>query len=221
MATSKPSVWLQDPDLYPRVLEDFRAFKSKIVALKSSDESSAFLLTGTEGAVGTSTACVNLCMTLALDMPDKSILLVDANLDSPSIEDRGNQGLLGLLQEGGDMEDVLQPSPSQNLYVIAAGQKGVGSGMPFSVDAFSAFLEKAKKRFDYVLMDSAPILRSSLTRMLAPRVDAVVLVVEANRTRSEVVSAAQVNLRDEGANLVGCFLNRRRFVIPRWLYRFI
>jgi Mrp family chromosome partitioning ATPase len=55
--------------------------------------------------------------------------------------------------------------------------------------------------------------------MLAPGVDGVVLVVEADRTKRDQIQRAQRTIEMANGNLLGLVLNKRRYVVPRWLYR--
>jgi len=70
-----------------------------------------------------------------------------------------------------------------------------------------------------VVLDTPPVLESPLALALAPTVDGVVLVVEAERTRVAVARAARDALVAGGANLLGVVLNRRRFHVPAGLYK--
>ena len=78
-----------------------------------------------------------------------------------------------------------------------------------------------RQRFRFVLIDSAPIVPFLDGCILASVVDAVVFVVESDRTRSEVVDHAIENLRSRGAKILGIVLNKRVFYIPNYIYRFL
>jgi hypothetical protein len=73
--------------------------------------------------------------------------------------------------------------------------------------------------FDYTLIDCPSIKDSYEAAMLAPGVDGVVLVVEADRTKRDQIQRAQRTIEMANGNLLGLVLNKRRYVVPRWLYR--
>ncbi len=73
--------------------------------------------------------------------------------------------------------------------------------------------------FDYTLIDCPSISSSYETAMLAPNVDGVVLVVEADRTRRDQIFRAKQTIEMARGNLMGLVLNRRRHVVPEWFYR--
>lgn len=229
-STKPPSAagafWLHTPlQQDQQVLEAFRNLKNKLVSFRSREQFRTFLLTGTESGVGVSTVVGNLALVLGMDLSDQRILLVDANLSVPSLHRHfglaGGPGLMDHLFGGVPEEEIICDTTLPNLKIIAAGETGQGIYSPFELSKFSAFLTQQKRHFDFILFDSAPALRSSHTRNLSLHVDGVVVVAEANRTHWEVLTELQRQLADDGGRLLGGFLNKRRFVIPRWLYRFI
>lgn len=80
------------------------------------------------------------------------------------------------------------------------------------------FWDHIGARADLVILDTPPVLGSPLTLALAPTVDGVILVIEAERTRAAVAEAARDSLRASGANLLGVVFNKRRYHVPRGLY---
>ena len=72
--------------------------------------------------------------------------------------------------------------------------------------------------FDYVFLDCGSLSRSDVAALLAPSVEGVVLVVEAERTRKEQVRKAMDTIETANGNLLGCVLNKRRYAVPNWIY---
>jgi len=73
---------------------------------------------------------------------------------------------------------------------------------------------------DLVVVES-PHLGTPLGLAIAPTVDGVVLVVEADRTRIDKAEAARESLIGGGANLLGVVLDKRRFWVPNWLWEML
>jgi len=84
---------------------------------------------------------------------------------------------------------------------------------------WSAILEALRPNFDLVLIDSPALERSYDAVMLAPYVDTTLLVVEAEATRSAVVLNLRDRILEVGGAIAGTILNKRRFHIPRSIYR--
>lgn len=219
-----PVLWMLTPNKFPFALESFRALKNKVTALKENENLSIFLITGASRKVGGSTVTFNLAITLGMDLSEKRLLLVDANLEHPSLDKAFNispsPGLKDHIFEGRSLQTVLQEGPLPNLDLLSVG-KSSQLISPFDTEEFSEFIEDVKTIYDVVLFDSAPALHSSQTRLISAKADGVIIVVEANSTRWEVVSELKRQLEIESARIVGSFLNKRIFVIPKWVYRFI
>lgn len=76
-----------------------------------------------------------------------------------------------------------------------------------------------RSQFDYVLID-CPSLRTSADVLgIAPLVDGVVLVVEANRTQPYQVLHAERQIEAAGGSIQGHILNKRKYFVPNWIYR--
>ena len=72
--------------------------------------------------------------------------------------------------------------------------------------------------FEYVFLDCGALRKSDIASLLAPSVDGVVLVVEAERTRKEQIRKAMDTIATAKGNLLGCVLNKRRYSVPNWIY---
>jgi capsular exopolysaccharide synthesis family protein len=180
--------------------------------------------TGVDREVGVTTVASNLALVLAWDLFDHRILLVDASLANPATARAfgGSQepGLLNYLTNDVDLQQVVQPTIRPNLEVIGTGRATIQVLSPFNLLKFDTFLEEARNRYDYVVMDTAPILRSSDSFIISGKVDGVILVAKANHSRYEVINDIESRLQKE-AKLTGIVLNRRRFVIPKILYKYV
>lgn len=81
--------------------------------------------------------------------------------------------------------------------------------------------ENPGNEFDYLIYDSLPINSSSTVNMLASKVDGVIMVIHAGKTRWEVAKKAKEQLEMGHANIIGVVLNRKRHVIPGFIYNLI
>ena len=76
-----------------------------------------------------------------------------------------------------------------------------------------------RKPYRFILVDMPATSDMSSTARMASKCDGVILVVEAEHLRWEVVQREKEQLEKWHANIVGVVLNKRRFPIPGWLYR--
>lgn len=89
----------------------------------------------------------------------------------------------------------------------------------FYSPAITDYWESLRERYDLVLIDSAPASVSPDGIEIARGVDGVVIVVEAEKTRWQVVENLKQKIENRGGNILGIVFNKRRFYIPDSIYR--
>ncbi len=97
----------------------------------------------------------------------------------------------------------------------------LGAPRPSRTEITVSPLGALRERYDVVLIDCGSLASSVDLLCVAPHSDGVVLVVEAGRTTRDQLERAVKVVRESGARLAGCVLNKRRYPIPAWLYRFV
>lgn len=222
---AQTDLWMTDPKKYPGLTDNLRLVKNKLKALNQEQQDKVFLFTGADNNVGTSTLVINLGLILARDLSDRRILLIDACLSRPSLHDVLGQpiapGVLDNLSKDDDLSRITRNCLLPNLDVITIGEDSSQISSPYDLQRFGKLLEEAAAEYDFVLLDSDPALKSSHSRILTTKVDGVILVAESHMTRWEVLVELRRQLENDKARLVGGILNKRRFPIPKWVYRFI
>jgi Mrp family chromosome partitioning ATPase len=116
-------------------------------------------------------------------------------------------------------QDSAAPQKS-NLDLVTLGLNTGQLLSPFDLRRFPEFISEVQAEYDLVLIDGSPVFTSSHSLIISNHVDGIILVVEACRTRYEVV-ANMKNLLERHGKILGGVLNKRRFVIPTYVYRFL
>jgi len=218
-------LWMNDPLTYPDIMDSLRIVKNRMARLQREENGKIFLVTGPDRKVGTSTLTFNLGLIIARDMLDQRILLVDASLSNPELHTvfsvPQEPGLMDYLLKNLAIDQITRESPLPNMQLVPVGRIVDEVTSPFDLKRFTNFLDEVRQQYDWILLDSAPVLRSSHSRVLSPKMDGVITVAETNVTRWEVLVELREQLIKDGAKLVGGILNKRRFVIPKWVYRSI
>ena len=80
-------------------------------------------------------------------------------------------------------------------------------------------IDLLRNEFDYALIDCSSLKESGDLLSVAPFVDGVILVTEANRTRREQIQRAERTIETAQGRLFGHVLNKRTYAIPEWIYR--
>ncbi len=150
------------------------------------------------------------------------ILLVDANIDQPSVHRffglDPDDGLAEIIESERDWRIYARPIKNTNMELITAGQTDMNSAELLGSDYFRALVRQWRNEFGYILFNSPPVLQYVSSLSLAAIVDGVVLVIRAGQTRWEVARSAKRKLVAAHANLLGVTLNRHKENIPDAYY---
>ena len=151
------------------------------------------------------------------------MLFRSANLRNPVLHSHtnvsGSPGFCEVMDGNDDLDRVIQQSALPNLFVLASGVSPANPTAIFESDRLTELIQTLKTEFDWVIFDAAPINQYGDTALLAPLLDGVVMVVQAENKRAEVAIQAVNRLESAGANILGGVLNGRRYVIPDIIYR--
>lgn len=206
-------VWTQYETLHSSLGKALGGVRGKAIVFASSVEGE-----------GTSTVVAEYGASLG-STKERGTLLVDANFRAPRLHEifevPGETGLADVLSGKKDLEEAALRLGEDYLYLLPAGTTTTSPGALVTVTRFTRFLEKAKERFALVLVDSPPILPYAETAIIATASDGVALVVESERTKREIVIRAKSALEEANSRILGVVLNRRRYVIPEFLYRYL
>nr|WP_321403137.1 hypothetical protein [uncultured Desulfobacter sp.] len=159
----------------------------------------------------------------------KKIAVVDFNLEHPDITDTMNnpeQGwALNASEENGDPDitDWCFNYPSDahpNLFFIPQGRLPADGMDSSSVSqVFSQAMAGLKEQFDLVLVDGPSVLTSLAMLTNTRPFDGVFIVVEAEKTREQVVLTAIDQLKAADPNILGTIMNKRHHHIPDFIYK--
>ncbi|KKK59613.1 hypothetical protein LCGC14_3032650, partial [marine sediment metagenome] len=204
-------------------LEMYQQVKVKLITRFPDASIKTILITSTAHGDGSSTTAVGFATALARDCKLK-VLLIDVNFRSPSLHEVFNidhdQGLFDLLtRDNNDKPAIFKKTGHGDLYVIPSGGIHSGPLTFFESIRFDNFLKTVREKFSYVILDAPPVNGCSESRILGPKVDGVILVLESGKTRRQVAIRAKQELEDAGAKVLGVVLNKRKYYIPHWIYK--
>jgi capsular exopolysaccharide synthesis family protein len=161
---------------------------------------------------GKTTTAINLAGALA-QASDTRILLVDADLRRGSVNeqftfrDPSGVGLAGAIADSGlALADVVRLLAGFNLSVLPAGRCPAAPYEAFKSPRFAALLHEARQTYDYVIVDTPPLIPVPDSRIIAKCIDGFLLVVSAHRTRQRFVEEALDII--EPAKMAGIVFNR-------------
>jgi succinoglycan biosynthesis transport protein ExoP len=193
----------------PMAMEAFRSLRTSIL-LSASPVPRLILITSALPGEGKTTTAVSLGVTLA--SLGSRVVVVDCDMRKPAchltagVENR--PGFVKCLTGQTDLAEAILPVPGvANLSVIPCGPIPPNPAEVLSSPVTGELLQRLRTQFDYVLLDSPPVLSVADTRILATLTDAVVLVTRAHSTPYDVVRRARTTLYGSGARILGVALN--------------
>jgi len=119
------------------------------------------------------------------------------------------------------LEEVVKETPISNLSVITGGIPHTSPSSIFESSLLDSLIEQMETRADWVLFDSPPINAYNDSRTLATKMDGVVMVVQAEKTRWEVAQSARQRMEHDNVNILGVVLNKKKMHIPEWAYKML
>ena len=173
---------------------------------------------------GVSTVAANISAMLAQGRCGQ-VLLVDTNIRYPSahriFQTRLEPGLTNIPTADYDYGDIIVSERFKNLHILAAGMPNGSPPGILRPAQFTKLINSMKRDYRHVVFDMPAMKEARSSARLASLCDGVVLVIEAERLRWEVLLEAKARLLKWNANTLGVVLNKRRFPIPEWLYRML
>ncbi|MEJ2887993.1 polysaccharide biosynthesis tyrosine autokinase [Actinomycetospora aeridis] len=185
------------------------SYRRTRAALRSvADDRRCLVLTGTGPDQGTSTAAVDLAVAFAAS--GASVLLVDADLRSPTLADAltldTHVGLREVLERGVDVDAAIQRWSRGGIDVLSAGATGSRPSELLVGERLRSVLATLRERYDHVLVDTPPVTDAADAVDVARHADGVVLVVRRGSARPDDVDVAASALGLAGATVFGALL---------------
>jgi tyrosine-protein kinase Etk/Wzc len=159
---------------------------------------------------GKSTIALYLAATMALG--NSRVLLVDADMRRGRLHEffraAPGPGLAEILNRDTSAARAIVHAELNNLSFLPAGQAKRNPGELVLSSEWSRFLEEARQQFDYILVDTPPVLATNDVAGLASKADGVLFVVRASYTSARMARGALGVLRQRHANVLGLIFNR-------------
>jgi len=191
--------------------EQYRALRHAVEQLHRSAGLMALAVSSATVGDGKTTTAINLAGALAQD-PEARILLVDADLRRASVGDRlglrnaRDRGLVdAILDPDLTLEDMVRRRPPYNLSVLFAGRLPAAPYEVLKSPRLGNLLDQARQQYDFIVLDTPPIVLAQDCRVISKWVDGFLLVVGADKTPAKLVEEA-LN-RMEPNKIVGFVFN--------------
>ena len=181
--------------------------KLQAKARRTERPAQVIAVTGTAADDGQAAVAANLAVVMA--KTGVRTLLLDGDLRAPALHDMfqlPNRGLTECLTAGTDYHELIQPV--DGLAVVTGGAAAANAGELLSGKRMQELLQAVRGEYDYVFVNTAPVLASADAVSVSGKADGVILVIASGQHEAAQVRKAKTALEESGASLLGCILNR-------------
>jgi len=191
--------------------EAFQFLRANLQAHEHHGKARAIAVTSPLPGDGKSTVVTNLARALAGGGSNR-VIAVDCDLRKPALAGQlgveTRHGVTDVLIGSRTEDEVLAGTETPGLRVMASGPLPPNPSVLLSMPVFHDLLRRLREKADYVIVDLPPVTAGAESASVAAAVDAVVLVVDLERSRRDALIVTASQLANVGARLAGIVLNR-------------
>lgn len=192
--------------------EAYRGVRTAITFMTQGRGPQVIQVTSPNPGDGKSTLAANLAISLA--QSGKRVALIDADFRKPRIHRlfnltslSANGGLAGVVAGQALLAAAVRPQILPNLDILPCGERPKNPAELLTSPQFHDVLTELKARYDFVIVDTPPILAVSDPAVIASQVDGVVMVFRMTKNARPVAERTREQLGALGANLLGVVVN--------------
>ena len=189
--------------------ELFQGLRTNLVSAPQLATGHTLLVTSSEPAEGKTVSAANVAVSLA--RLKQRVLLIDADMRNPRLHEvfgeNQEPGLADVLSGKATTGDLRKTTVS-GLWLMPAGSVSQNPADLLGSERFSKLIEYFRTRFDWIVLDSPPVLAVTDPCLIGRVASGVLLVVDCGHTAREIASSALERLDAVGAKVVGALLNR-------------
>ena len=198
------------------IATEYRRLFQNLCKAGEKAELKSILITSAVTGEGKSTISSLLSITAA--RKGNRTLLIDCDIRRPAIHGlfqlERRYGLVDVLLDGEPSKNVIKKTSIDHLDVITAGKVTPHPSELFNTRTIDGMIQELKFYYDYLILDSPPVIPVSDPMLLAQAIDGVLMVVKAGETARQVAQRAVDIMTTNRANVLGVVLNNARNSLP-------
>ncbi|HEY2433855.1 MAG TPA: polysaccharide biosynthesis tyrosine autokinase [Vicinamibacterales bacterium] len=201
--------------------EAFRSLRTSLVFTSAAEHTRIIAITSSQPLEGKTTTTANLALALALG--GARVLVLDADMRRPGLHKSlgvpNEIGLSHLLQGQARVRDAVQRTAEPNLLMISAGRTPTNPSELLGSERMNNFLINLERGpFDWVIIDTPPVLAVTDAVILTPKLSGVVFVIGSEMTRLVHAERALDTIRASRPRTLSAVLNRVDFDRNKYYY---
>jgi succinoglycan biosynthesis transport protein ExoP len=190
--------------------EHYRSIRTTLLLSGTDAKKQAIIVTSALPQEGKTATVTNLAVALA--QAGKRVLIVDADLRKPRLHKifqvKNLNGLTKYLTVDLALENLLRATPIPKLFLINAGPVPPNPVELLGSEKMANLIDRLKESFDFILVDTPPLLAVSDAIVLGPRLDGAILVVRGGKTPREALRQAREKLDAHKIKGIGVIINQ-------------
>jgi succinoglycan biosynthesis transport protein ExoP len=212
---------LQADDTRHIFAESYRNIRSSIFFMPyEGPRPKTLLITSSVPNEGKSTISANLAITLALS--GARTLLIDGDLRRGALREAfgvsSKGGFSEVLKMEANWREVVVPTAYPSLFLMPRGKILGQPSEHLLRDSTEQLLKEIYNYYDYIIIDSSPILAADDSTSLAPKIDATLFVVRLSYTSARLTRKSLELLYNRQVNVAGVILNYVDTSLPEYYY---
>ncbi|MED3834990.1 CpsD/CapB family tyrosine-protein kinase [Peribacillus frigoritolerans] len=191
------------------ITEQYRLIIQNIQYSSVDKEVKSIVITSSEPNDGKSTTAANLAIVMA--QQGKKVVLVDADLRKPSVHYPFNlsniHGLTSVLTKQIGLEKAISKTDIPNLDILTSGPLPPNPSTILNSRAIEIVIDELRAAYDYIILDTPPVLVVADSQIVANKCDGVIMVVASGKTNKQNAVKAKELLTKANSALLGVVLN--------------
>lgn len=192
-----------------RSAEAYRAVRTGLYFSAHGEGHKVIQITSPNPGDGKTTLAANLAVSMADS--DKRVLLIDADFRRPRVHKYfaldNEVGVSSVIAGDAEVLDAVQQTPVKNLWAMPCGARPHNPSDLLTSPRFKELIDLVRDQYDFVIIDTPPILAVTDSSVVAPRADAVLLVVRLTKHARDSALRTTEMLNGLGARILGVVIN--------------
>ena len=192
-----------------RPAEAYRTVRTAVCFSATGSAHRVIQVTSPAAGDGKSTLTMNFAVSLALS--GKKTIIIESDFRRPKVHKMtgvdNTVGIVDVLRGNAEIEDAIKETELEGFYVMPCGSRPKNPAELLARPEYEQLLAVLREKFEYVIIDTPPVLVVTDPCSVAPRVDGVILCVRLSRHTRDFGRRTLEQLRDVGANITGIVVN--------------
>ena len=209
---------------FPRLkmASEMRRLHQNVIALLPRSQKGIIQFISSRKGEGTSTIVREFALFL-LHHRNNSVLIVESGSKNSAQHQafgiRPRKSMPCTVQNGVCIDEYISQVGDSQGYLCWLSEEAVSMARPKHLAEQPVIWNTLRASYDFVLLDCQPISDQDAALNLCVETDGVVLVLEAEKTRSRVVSNLRNRIVQNGGKVLGLVFNKQKYYIPDWIYK--